>query len=35
MKKKIYFHEKNSHKLLGSLLIMPIMSRNNDKNNDS
>ena len=27
--------KKNSHKLLGSLLMMPIMSRNNDKNNDS
>ncbi len=35
MKKKIYLHEKNSHKLSGSILIMPIMSRNNDKNNDS
>jgi len=27
--------KKNSHKLSGSLLMMPIMSRNNDKNNDS
>lgn len=35
MKKKIYLHEKNSHKLSGSLLIKAIMSRNNDKNNDS
>ena len=35
MKKKIYLHEKNRHKLSGSLLMMPIMSRNNDKNNDS
>lgn len=35
MKKKIYLHEKISHKLSGSILIMPIMSTNNDKNNDS
>jgi len=27
--------KKNSHKLSGSLLMMLIMSRNNDKNNDS
>lgn len=35
MKKKIYLHEKNRHKLLRRLLKMPNRSRNDDKNNDS
>ena len=35
MKKNIYLHEKNRHKLLRRLLTMHNRSRNNDKINDS